>query len=47
LKMVIRENSEKEAEQIVRKLCEELRIYNPIVSNCTVKSIGPASKYHK
>jgi phosphoribosylformylglycinamidine synthase len=38
LKMVINASSEKEAEKIVQKLCEELRIFNPIVSNCTVKA---------
>jgi phosphoribosylformylglycinamidine synthase len=33
LKMVINSKSEK-------KLCEELRIFNPVVSNCTVKATG-------
>jgi phosphoribosylformylglycinamidine (FGAM) synthase PurS component len=37
LKMVISSKSEKEAEKTVAKLCEELRIFNPVVSNCTVK----------
>lgn len=40
LKMVVREKSEREAEKIVRNLCEELRIYNPVVSKCTVQSLG-------
>jgi phosphoribosylformylglycinamidine synthase subunit PurS len=37
LKMVVSGKSEKEAEKTVAKLCEELRIFNPVVSNCTVK----------
>ena len=37
LKMVVNSKSDKEAEATVKKLCEELRIFNPIVSNCTVK----------
>ncbi|HEX7274416.1 MAG TPA: phosphoribosylformylglycinamidine synthase subunit PurS [Nitrososphaeraceae archaeon] len=42
--MVVNTNSEKEAKNDVKKLCEELRIYNPIVSNCT---IGPINKISK
>ena len=37
LKMVVSGKSEKEAEKTVSNLCEELRIFNPVVSNCTVK----------
>lgn len=40
LKMVVNSKSEEEAEAMVKKLCEELRIFNPIVSNCTVKAAG-------
>lgn len=40
LKMVINSKSEKDAEGTVKKLCEELRIFNPVVSNCTVKATG-------
>jgi phosphoribosylformylglycinamidine synthase PurS subunit len=40
LKIIIKEKSEKEAERIVRNLCEDLRIYNPVVSKCTVQSLG-------
>jgi phosphoribosylformylglycinamidine synthase PurS subunit len=40
LKMVVNSKSEEEAEATVKKLCEELRIFNPIVSNCTVKAAG-------
>jgi phosphoribosylformylglycinamidine synthase len=39
--IVINTNSEEEAKTEVTKLCEELRIYNPVVSNCT---IGPINK---
>lgn len=38
LKMVVSSKSEKDAEQTVKKLCEELRIFNPVVSNCAVKT---------
>ncbi|HXV46003.1 MAG TPA: phosphoribosylformylglycinamidine synthase subunit PurS [Nitrososphaera sp.] len=40
LKMVVNSKSEKDAEATVNKLCEELRIFNPVVSNCTVKAAG-------
>jgi phosphoribosylformylglycinamidine synthase len=40
LKITIDEKSEKEAEKVVRDLCEELRIYNPVVSTCNIKSLG-------
>lgn len=40
LKMAVSSKSEKEAEATVKKLCEELRIFNPVVSNCTVKVAG-------
>ncbi|HJU78824.1 MAG TPA: phosphoribosylformylglycinamidine synthase subunit PurS [Nitrososphaeraceae archaeon] len=42
--IVVNTNSEVEAKKDVTKLCEELRIYNPIVSNCT---IGPITKIGK
>ena len=38
LKMTVNASSEKEAERMVQKLCEDLRIFNPVVSNCTVKA---------
>ena len=38
LKMAVSAGSEKDAEKMVQKLCEELRIFNPVVSNCTVKA---------
>ena len=37
LKMAVNARSEKEAEVTVKKLCEELRIFNPVVTNCTIK----------
>ena len=40
LKMAVSTKSEKEAAAMVKKLCEELRIFNPVVSNCTVKVAG-------
>jgi phosphoribosylformylglycinamidine synthase len=40
LKMAVSAASEKEAERLVQKLCEELRIFNPVVSNCTVKAVA-------
>lgn len=41
LKMSVDAGSEKEAEKTVQKMCEELRIFNPVVSNCTVKASKP------
>ena len=38
LKMTVLGKSERDAEETVEKLCAELRIYNPVVSNCTVKA---------
>ena len=40
LKMVADSKTEHDAEAIVKKLCKELRIFNPVVSNCTVKATG-------
>ena len=40
LKMVVNSKTERNAEATVKKLCQELRIFNPVVSNCTVKSTG-------
>lgn len=42
--IVVNTRSEGEAKKDVTRLCEELRIYNPIVSNCT---IGPITKIDK
>ena len=40
LKMLVNSKSEREAEQIVKNMCQELRIFNPVVSNCTIKASG-------
>ena len=42
--IIINTETENDAKKEVTKLCDELRIYNPIVSNCT---IGPISKLSK
>jgi phosphoribosylformylglycinamidine synthase len=42
LSVTIEAEDSKEAENAVRKLCDELRIYNPVVSNCRVEVIGTA-----
>ena len=47
LKVIVLEKSEKEAEKVVRKLCEELRIYNPVVSNCGVTSVRELGRQYK
>jgi phosphoribosylformylglycinamidine synthase PurS subunit len=47
LKIIIIEKSEKEAEKVVRNLCEELRIYNHVVSNCSVKAVGELARESK
>jgi phosphoribosylformylglycinamidine synthase len=40
LKMLVNSKSERDAEEIVKKMCQELRIFNPVVSNCTIKAYG-------
>ncbi len=40
LKMVVNSKTERDAEATVKKLCQELRVFNPVVSNCTVRSTG-------
>jgi phosphoribosylformylglycinamidine synthase PurS subunit len=42
--IIINTETENDARKEVTKLCDELRIYNPIVSNCT---IGPITKLSK
>jgi phosphoribosylformylglycinamidine synthase len=42
LKIVVDSNSKAGAEKLVRKLCEELRIFNPVMSICTIKVSGKA-----
>jgi phosphoribosylformylglycinamidine synthase subunit PurS len=40
LKMVVNSKTEMNAEETVKELCQELRIFNPVVSNCTVRATG-------
>lgn len=40
LKITVRSSSEKKARKIVEDLCTELRIYNPVLSECTIESRG-------
>ena len=40
LKMVVNSKTEMDAEETVKELCQELRIFNPVVSNCTVRATG-------
>jgi phosphoribosylformylglycinamidine synthase PurS subunit len=39
LRITVTEKSRMQAQKLVQKLCEDLRIYNPVVSNCKVKVI--------
>ena len=39
LKFTIKEKNKKSAEEKVRKLCDELRIFNPMVSQISVKAL--------
>jgi phosphoribosylformylglycinamidine synthase PurS subunit len=40
LKMVVNSKTKHDAEAVVKKMCQELRIFNPVVSNCTVRAAG-------
>ena len=40
LNITIEAKDRKEAEDTVKRLCDELRIYNPVVSNCKIECIG-------
>jgi phosphoribosylformylglycinamidine synthase len=42
LNITIEARDRKDAEATVKKLCDELRIYNPVVSNCRVESVNVA-----
>jgi len=37
LRITVTEKSRMQAQKLVQRLCEDLRIYNPVVSNCKVK----------
>jgi phosphoribosylformylglycinamidine synthase PurS subunit len=39
LKMVVNSKTRGDAQETVKRLCEELRIFNPAVSKCTVKAV--------
>jgi phosphoribosylformylglycinamidine synthase subunit PurS len=39
LKLIVDATNSKEAKVRVKKMCEELRIFNPIVSNCQINII--------
>ncbi|MDQ3840093.1 MAG: phosphoribosylformylglycinamidine synthase subunit PurS [Thermoproteota archaeon] len=40
LKITVRSSSEKKALRTVENLCSELRIFNPVLSDCTIESMG-------
>lgn len=40
LKIVVEASSSEEAKQLVSKMCDELRIYNPVVSVCSIEVLG-------
>jgi phosphoribosylformylglycinamidine synthase subunit PurS len=40
MKLTITAKSKSVAEESVRKMCEELRIFNPVISNCSVKAVA-------
>ena len=40
LKLIVEASSSEEAKQLVSKMCEELRIYNPVVSVCSIEVLG-------
>jgi phosphoribosylformylglycinamidine synthase len=46
LKLTVEAEDKSRAEKTVRMMCEELRIYNPVVSECTVTTIARLSKHH-
>jgi phosphoribosylformylglycinamidine synthase PurS subunit len=44
LKIIVTAKSKSVAEESVRKMCKELRIFNPVISNCYVKAIAKQSQ---
>ena len=40
LSIVTEAKDSEEAESMIRKLCDDLRIYNPVVSSCNVEVVG-------
>ena len=43
LKIVVKSTSEKRALSTVKKLCSDLRLYNPALSDCTILPTGISS----
>jgi phosphoribosylformylglycinamidine synthase, purS protein len=39
LKLEVEANDPKEAEEIVKRLCDDLRLYNPVLSVCKVSVV--------
>jgi phosphoribosylformylglycinamidine synthase len=42
--MIVRSRSETQARKLVSKICDELRLYNPVVSRCVVTVTSSRSK---
>ncbi|NWG09618.1 MAG: phosphoribosylformylglycinamidine synthase subunit PurS [Nitrososphaerales archaeon] len=40
LKMWVEADSDKDAKEIVSKLCDELRVYNPVAHTCSISVEG-------
>lgn len=40
LKITVEASSSQEAERLISKMCDELRIYNPVVSICSIEATG-------
>lgn len=40
LKLDVEADSEEEAKELTARMCNELRIYNPVVSVCTISCEG-------
>ena len=47
LKLIISANNSKEAILNIRKMCDDLRIFNPLVSNCHVNVIHNKEEINK
>jgi phosphoribosylformylglycinamidine synthase len=47
LKFVISANNSKEAALNIKKMCDDLRIFNPLVSDCQVNIISENSETNK
>ena len=40
LKIVVEASNSEEAKRLVSKMCDELRIHNPVVSVCSIEVLG-------